>query len=204
MESIDDKIVARLSKCGRGCIVFSSTFAILGESKSVLKALERLTQAGTLIRLARGIYCYPRIDKKLGLDVIYPSYEEIAQSIAKRDKARIVPAGAYAMNVLGLSTQVPMNLVFLTDGSPRKVQLFNDHKISFRHTAPKNLAFQHKTAQLITAALREIGKANVSEADILQVKKVLTSVREVQIAADYQLMPAWIRELIKGLYEQIL
>ena len=118
MESIDDKIIKHVSRLGRGSIVFPSSFVSFGESKSVLKALERLATKGALIRVARGIYCYPKEDKILGLGVVYPSYDEIAQSIAKRDKARIAPAGAYAMNVLGLTTQVPMNLVFLTDGSP--------------------------------------------------------------------------------------
>lgn len=87
----------------------------------MLKALERLVAKGILIRLARGVYCYPKEDKVLGLGVVYPSYEEIAQSIAQRDKARIAPTGVYAMNILGFTTQVPMNLVFLTDGSPRSI-----------------------------------------------------------------------------------
>lgn len=153
MEGIDDKIIKYVSRLGRGSIVFPSSFVSLGENKSVLKALERLATKGTLIRVARGIYCYPKEDKVLGLGVVYPSYDEIAQSIAKRDKARIAPAGAYAMNVLGLTTQVPMNLVFLTDGSPRSIALFNGHKIVYKHTVPKKLSFQHQIAQLITAAL---------------------------------------------------
>ena len=75
MESIDDKIVKSVSKRGRGAIVFPANFVSLGESTSVLKALERLASKGTLIRLARGIYCYPKEDKVLGRGGVYPSYE---------------------------------------------------------------------------------------------------------------------------------
>lgn len=201
MESIDDKIVKSVSKRGRGTIVFPANFVSLGESTSVLKALERLASKGTLIRLARGIYCYPKEDKVLGLGVIYPSYEEIAQSIAQRDKARIAPAGAYAMNVLGFTTQVPMNLVFLTDGSPRSVQLFNGHRITFKQTVPKKLSFQNKIAQLITVALQEIGQDHITDAHKQHLKKILSPLREEQISGDYPLMPAWIRTLVKGSYE---
>ena len=72
MESIDDKIVKSVSKRGRGTIVFPANFVSLAENTSVLKALERLASKGTLIRLARGIYCYPKEDKVLGLGVILP------------------------------------------------------------------------------------------------------------------------------------
>lgn len=102
-------------------MIFSSNdFTNFGEPKSVLKALERMANSGVIIRVTRGIYCYPKIDKVLGVGVIYPAFEEIAQYIAKRVKARIVPTGSYALNVLGLSTQVPANIVYLTDGSPLK------------------------------------------------------------------------------------
>lgn len=204
MESIDNKIIRVVSKCGRGTIIFPSSFVSLGESKSILKALERLAEKGRLIRLARGIYCYPKEDKALGLGVIYPSYEEIAQSIAKRDKTKIAPAGAYAMNILGLTTQVPMNIVFLTDGSPRNISLFNGRKISFKHTVPKKLAFQNRIAQLITAAFQEIGQSNITEAHKQQLRNVLSPIREEQISLDYVLMPVWIRTLVKKQYEQVL
>lgn len=203
MDSIDDKIIRSVSKCGRGAIVFPTNFIRFGENRSVLKALERLVAKGILIRLARGIYCYPKEDKVLGLGVVYPSYEEIAQSIAQRDKARIAPTGAYAMNILGFTTQVPMNLVFLTDGSPRSIQLFNGHKITFRHTAPKKLAFQNKMAQLITASLQEIGKEHITADHKEQLRKILSPIREEQISADYPLMPAWIRTIVKASYEQV-
>ena len=142
MQSIDDKVLSKVRKCGRGTIFSSADFTNLGEPKSVLKALERMANAETIIRVARGIYCYPKIEKTLGLGAIYPTFEEIAQYIAKRDKARIVPTGNYALNVLGLSTQVPANVVFLTDGSPRSITLKSGRGIKFVKTAPKHLAFR--------------------------------------------------------------
>lgn len=201
-ENIGKKIVNNIKKCGRGTIFFPSTFMSYGDIKSVSKSLERLTNDAVIIRLANGIYLYPKIDKKLGLGVLYPSIEDIAIQIAKRDHARIAPTGAYALNLLGLSTQVPMNVVFLTDGSPRKIRLGNDKTITFKHTVPKNLAFVNMTAQLATFALKEIGQSNVNEEHLETLKHVFSAINEKSIEADYKLMPAWIRKIIKDFYSE--
>ena len=87
MQSIDDKILSNVKKRGRGTIFFAQDMAQYGQRQSVLKALERMAAAGTIIRLARGIYCYPKIDKELGLGILYPSLDDIAQAVAKRDRA---------------------------------------------------------------------------------------------------------------------
>lgn len=201
-ENIGKKIVNNIKKCGRGTIFFPSSFISYGDIKAVFKSLERLTNDAVIIRLANGIYLYPKIDKKLGLGVLYPSIEDIAIQIAKRDRARIAPTGAYALNLLGLSTQVPMNVVFLTDGSPRKIRLGDDKTITFKHTVPKNLAFVNKTAQLATFALKEIGQSSINEEHLKTLKHVFFAINEKSIEADYKLMPAWIRKIIKDFYSE--
>ena len=201
MQSIDDKILNKVRKCGRGTILSSTDFTNIGEPKSVLKALERMANNETIIRVARGIYCYPKIEKTLGLGAIYPTFEEIAQYIAKRDKARIVPTGNYALNVLGLSTQVPANVVFLTDGSPRSITLKSGRGIKFVKTAPKNLAFKNRLAMLLTFALKEIGEGNVTKEQKLHIAKLLKNEEKETIEKDYSIMPNWIQLLISKLYE---
>ena len=201
-ENIGKRIINNIKKGGRGSIFFPNSFVSYGDIKSVSKALERLTNDAVIIRLANGIYLYPKIDKELGLGVLYPSVEEVALQVAKRDKAHIAPTGAYAMNLLGLSTQVPMNVVFLTDGSPRKIRLGNNRIITFKHTVPKNLTFVNKTAQLATFALKEIGKSSVNEEHQKALKQAFSTINEKSIEADYKLMPAWIRKIIKDFYSE--
>jgi hypothetical protein len=150
---------------------------------------------------ATRFYSYPKIDKELGLGVLLPTYEEIAQAIAKRDKARIVPAGAYAMNRLGLSTQVPMNVVYLTDGTPRKVLINGNRGILFKHVSPRNLAFQNQLALLINSALKEIGQENITEEDKSRIKALVLKEPKDSILQDLKLMPDWIASIIRGAYE---
>ena len=196
MESIDDKIYNKIRKCGRGLIFSSSDFTKLGEPKSILKALERMANSEKIIRVSRGIYCYPKIDKVLGLGIIYPAFEEVAAYIAKRDKARIVPTGSYALNVLGLTTQVPANVVYLTDGTPRKITLKSGRGIKFVKTAPKNLAFKNKLAMLLTFALKEIGEGNITTEQKSHIANLLRNENKSSIKNDYALMPNWVQRLI--------
>ena len=203
LESIDDKILTAIKKRGRGSVFSTEEYAHYGDPDAVQKALSRMARKGVLLHVCHGIYCYPQIDKGLGQGVLYPSYEDIAKVIAKRDKVRIIPAGALAQNMLGLSTQVPMNVVYLTDGSNRKVNIKNGRGILFRHVSPKKLSFNDKLAMLITTALRDMGEKNVTEEHRIQLKKVLEQHPEPFSTHDMKLMPLWIRNLITEIYEQL-
>ena len=202
MHSIDDKILTSVKKCGKGKVIFIADFALYGEANSVQKALERLVKSQTLLRLARGIYYYPKKDKKLGLGVLYPSWEDVAYAIAKRDKARIAPTGIYALNRLGLSTQVPMNFVFLTDGTPRRINTGKGKVILFKHTAPKNLAFRNEIVMLIVFALKEIGKDKAAQSQLDRIQQILQQVPKELVLQDVKLMPSWVKSLIMKLYEK--
>jgi len=184
----------------RGKIYFADDFNSFGTSEAIKKALLRFEKSGMLIRLAHGIYLYPSIDKKLGLGILFPSVETIAKEVARRDKARIVPTGLYALNVLGLSTQVPTNIVFHTDGAPRKIKVY-DQSITFKHVVPKNLAYRSELLMLAVSALKEIGEHSVSEKDMNIVKKVLSRETEENILQDINLAPVWIRKKIQQFYE---
>ncbi|MBR0298703.1 MAG: hypothetical protein IJQ93_00110 [Bacteroidales bacterium] len=198
MQSIDDKILTNVKKRGRGTIFFAQDMLQYGQRLSVLKALERMAAAGTILRVARGIYCYPKIDKQLGLGALYPSLDEIAQAVAKRDKARIAPTGAYALNILGLSTQVQMNVVYLTDGTARRLTIGNGKGILFKHTAPKNLAFRSRTAMYITFALKELGQEGVTQAHIDRIRELVKAEKKENILADAALIPSWIMKILRN------
>ncbi len=199
-EPIEKKILMSIQKRGRGNLLFASDFVRYGEQKSVNKALERMMKDGTILRISHGIYYYPKIDKVLGLGILYPTLEDIAVGIAKHNKARIVPTGLYALNRLGFSTQIPMNVVYLTDGFNRKITLYNNSSIQFKRTAPKNLAFHSQLAMLLTFAYKSLGKENITPEILNHTKELLAKEKSQVIEQDYPLMPAWVSSLIKSLY----
>lgn len=174
---------------------------LYGSLPSVNKALSELTKSGLIVRLATGIYYKPEIDNVFGLGIIYPGLEEIAAAIAERDGARIVPTGAYAQNRLGLSTQIPMNAVYLTDGPARRVQIYNGKGILFKRVSPKHFQFKNKTALMITLALKDLGEGNLDVEQEKRLKEIITREPLSSFMPDFPLMPEWIRSVFKKMYD---
>lgn len=199
-ETVEDKILAKSKKCGRGSVFFVSDFISYGNRNAVNKALERLAEKGLMLRVARGIYCYPKIEKIYGLGPIPPSLEDIAEAMAKRDGAKIVPTGLYAQYQLGLTQQIPMNVVYLTNGISRTINVGEGKSIKFRHSSPRYFAIRSQLALLLTTALKDWKVENLTEEQISIIKTKLNESPRLQIA-DLKLMTSKIRELIISLYE---
>jgi hypothetical protein len=194
VESTEDKILVKISKAGRGSLFFIDDFVSFGPTKTVGKILERLVEKGQISRIARGIYSRLKQDAMLG--ALRPSTEEIAKAIAKRDRARIIPTGSYALNALGLSTQVPLNVVYLTDGVARKIQI-GKRKITFKKTTPKNLAILGEISGLVIQALKEIGNGKVTPDEEKKIIKLLKNEKRYSLEHDIRLAPEWIRKIMK-------
>lgn len=204
MDSTYQQIERKLSETQPGTVVFPELFVDCGPSGAIRSALLRLCRNDKLIRVAQGMYVIPQYDDSgLGLGPLLPGPDELAKAMAKRDKARIVPTGVYAQNVLGLSTQVPMNMVFLTDGSARKVVLRNGRGITFKHVAPKNLAFENELMMLVTFALKDIGQDGVEDWQKLKVQELLRNEPKDVAFRDLPMMPEWIRKIVKEAYDQV-
>ena len=197
MQSTHNKIKSVILESRKGKIIFSANFSKYGTDVAIRHAFSRLCKEGLLIRLSAGIYLYPEIDKEIG--VIYPSIEKIAKAIAKQEKARIIPTGVYALNALGLSTQIPMRVVFLTDGTPRMINIEGEASIKFKKIAPKYLSFKSKLMSLIVFALREIGENKAPNEQLETIKNLLKNEKKEIITSDLNLAPAWVKNTISKL-----
>jgi hypothetical protein len=194
MLSIEDKIINKVKKYKRGTLFFIEDFISFGNAKSVGKALERLVHDNRLNRISRGIYA--RLVKDPTLGILQPTTEEIAEAIRRRDKARIIPSGNLALNALGLSSQIPLNIVYLTDGSNRTINI-GKRKIIFKKTSPKNLATIGKISTLAIQALREIGNEKVTDEEIEKILAHLKNEDPYRLSHDIKLAPEWIREIMR-------
>ena len=199
MQSVHQQILKTILSFKQGRIFFPEQFDYIGNNDSVRQALSRICKDGTIIRISKGIYLYPVIDSELG--VLYPSVDTVAKAIAQRDKARIIPTGTYALNRLGLSTQIPMNVIYLTDGISRKIKIGNQ-LITFKQTAPKNFTFKGEITPLVVSALKEIGKEAVTNKDIEQIQKMLRFEKKETISSDAYIAPRWVTNIILPLISE--
>lgn len=200
LKSTEIQILNKIKKAKRGSLFFVENFVKIANAKTANKALERLVKSGELERLALGIYYRPAYSDLIGK--LTPSIENVAIAIAKRDKARIVPTGAYALNRLGLSTQVPMNYVYLTDGSARRIKI-GKRSILFKKASPKNVATVGEISGLAIQALKEIGKEKVLDKEIKHIQELLKKERPTRLEHDIRLAPAWIREIMLPVLKQL-
>lgn len=181
-----------------GTIIIPDDFTTCGTPDAVRSGLSRLCRNGKLHRFAKGIYYVPLYDKWDGI-LREPSLDAIAQKIAQRDNARIIPTGAYALNKLGLSTQVPANIVYITDGSARQINFGEGKSITFRHSNDLgNFAYHSKLMQLAVIAMREIGEKMITEAQVAKIKNmVIEYVSEQDFKHDIVLAPTWVKTILQ-------
>jgi len=199
LKSIEDYILTAIKSKPRGTLLFPDDYKKMASSEGVRQALKRLAEKNEIKRIAQGIYVRPKQNEFIG--EIIPTAEEVAVGIAKRDKIRIIPTGVFALNALGLSTQIPMKLVYLTDGSPREIQI-GKRSIKFKKTTPKALSVKGTKSALVVQVLREIGKDKVREDELQKIHDVLKSEDVRNLKHDIQLVPDWIRKIMeKALYE---
>lgn len=181
-----------------GTIFIPDDFTTCGTPDAVRSGLSRLCRNGNLCRFAKGIYYIPIHDKWDGT-LREPSLDAIALKIAQRDNARVIPTGAYALNKLGLSTQVPTNIIYITDGSARQMKFGDGKSITFRHSNDLgNFAYQSQLMRLSVLAMREIGEKTITENQKETIKKMITEhVSEQDFNHDIVLAPTWIKTILQ-------
>ena len=197
-KSIDSRVLAAIRGRGRGSVFVPADFLRIASRQAVDVTLHRLARKGTIRRLARGVYDFPKEHPVLGL--LQPSADEVAQALAGRDHTRLQPAGAYAANALGLSEQVPAKAVFLTDGPSRTVKI-GPTTIQLRRTTARNMAAAGRLSGLLIQALRELGKDHVTLERRKQLKRTLPADERRELLKDLRLAPAWMHPIFRELAE---
>ena len=193
---LSKEIRNRIMQQGESMLYVVSDFADLNNDALVTRVLSRLEKENVLIRLSQGIYLYPSRNR---YGIHKPSIDVIAKAIAEKDKARIIPSGLTALNILGLSTQVPMNAVYLTNGTPRTITVGN-RKVVFKKGVPRNFAYQSELFSLAVSAMKEIGEENVDDDVIIKIKEMLAKEQNKEILKqDFLIAPQWIRKKINGI-----
>jgi hypothetical protein len=195
-KSTSHSIVRRIRGHGRGWIFTTSEFLDLGAEGALKKTLSRLSKDGTIRRLTRGVYDYPRIHRKLG--ILSPNPDDVAAALAASTGSLLQISGGRAANLFGLTTQVPAQLVYLTDGPPRRVRI-EGQTIQLRRARPSKFPGTGTSAGLAIQAMRAVGPKVNRELLLRQLSRRLTASDKSQLVKLRKHAPRWAQEIIRQL-----
>ncbi|MEN9489784.1 MAG: hypothetical protein RJA63_233 [Pseudomonadota bacterium] len=195
MQTIEQKILSRVYGRGRGWAFTKTDFVAGFGEANIHQALSTLARASTIRRVCHGVYDYPRYSALLG-QALSPDVDQVAQALARKFNWRIQPSGDAALNLLGLSTQVPARWEYLSDGPGREYALGNTTLV-FRKSALKDAGFKLRESGLLVQALKALGRERVDAAVITRLRAWLPASRSAAVLADTRAATGWVYQFIK-------
>ena len=190
-----EQILSRIESMAKGEVFIISDFSDLADEATVRKALSRLEEDGKIRRIMRGVYENPKFNDFLG-EYVKPHPDKIAKALARNYGWTIVPCGDTALNMLGLSTQVPAVWLYVSDGNYREYTCGN-FVIQFKRTTNKEISkISFKTA-LVIQAIKALGKDKITGDVIEKIRSLTTDKEKEQMFVEAKYATAWIYDVIK-------
>lgn len=157
--------------------------------------MSRLEQSQQIRRVLRGVYDYPKFSKKLNKP-LSPDIQQVAFALARKFNWRISPTGDTALNILGLSTQVPGRYVYLCNGTNRSYEI-GQLTLEFKKASLKEIGFKYRESDLLVQAIKGLGKERLSDDVIEQLRAQFDAKQGERILKDTKLTTTWIYDVIK-------
>jgi len=200
MQAIDNKVISRIYGRGRGWAFTKIDFVAEFGEPNIHKALSNLQKAGKIRRVCRGVYDYPAYSELLQQS-LSPDLDQVAHALARKFNWRILPSGDAALNLLGLSTQIPGKWVYLSDGPNREYEIAQQ-TLQFKKTALKDTGFKHRLSGLIVQALKALGKEHVDQKAIETLRQQLDKKKCERILKDTRTVTTWVHKNIKKICQE--
>ena len=195
MQSIENRVLSRIYGRGRGWAFFQKDFSDLGSRTSIDNALTRLQKKGSIRRVMRGLYDYPRFSDLLS-GPLSPDMDQVARALARKFRWRIQPSGPSALNLIGLSTQVPGRVTYLSDG-PNKTYNLGKTTLAFENTALKESGFKLPESALVVQSLKSLGQNRITDEVIIKIRKWLKPELRKKVLNDTRSASDWVYQAIK-------
>lgn len=196
-----EKVFYFISGHGRGWAFSSNDLAHKFTRQEIDNTLSDLTKKGKIRRVARGIYDYPKYSDFLQKE-LSPDIEQIARAYARKFNWNIEVSGDTALNVLGLSTQVVGNYIYLSNGANKSYALGDGRTIEFKKSALKNIGFKYKESSLLVQALKTLGKEHITDEVIEKIAEQIDEKMYDKILKDTKTATSWIYETIKQICQK--
>ena len=191
------RIRERVSSAEAGAVFATSDFADIAGTTTIRQSLNRLVQEGTLRRILNGVFEKPKYSKLLG-EVVAADPDKVAKALARSYHWTIAPCGNTALNLLGLSTQVPVVWSYISDG-PYKTYEWNSTKLEFKHRTNKEITGLSYMTALVIQALKTLGAANVTPEIMETLSAKLSAADKAAMLKEAAESTDWVYDTIKQL-----
>ena len=178
-----------------GTVFVPIDFVLITDKKTASVSLSRLEKEKIVLKIMRGIYYKAEYNDFLD-EYVAPEADAVAHALSRNYGWTIVPCGDTALDLLGLSTQIPAAWVYVSDG-PYKEYTYNQTTIKFKRTTNKEISkLSYKTA-LVVQALKALGNDNINDSVIIKLKNTLTEEEKKMMLIEAKAVTSWIFEYIK-------
>ena len=201
MLTVGSKVISRIYGKGRGWVFSPKDFSDLGTRSSIDVTLHRLLARGTIRRILRGLYDYPKISTLLD-EPMGPDPDQVARALARKHGWRIQPSENTALNLLGLSSQVPARAVYLSDG-PGKTFEIGSRQLIFKKRTLKESGFKHRESELVVQALKSLGRERIDTEVRHTLAGALPAAAWKKMIRDTRTAPAWVHDVIRTISEEV-
>jgi hypothetical protein len=198
-DNIMTRLKAKIKRAPKSTIFLFSDFAPLGNPNTVRVNVKNLVDHDELQSIMPGIYMKPNYDEILQMN-IPPSPESIARAYARKHNWRIAPTGNFAVNLMGLDTQVPNALEFVSSGPTKKLTLPDGRLVSFRHISNRDSLMSELSATVVEV-LKFIGKNNISTEQLETIRRHLTDAEYRKLVRESKYSRKWVVEEIRKMGE---
>jgi len=193
--STSRRVTRKIYGMGRGWAFSVIDFSTFGSRSAIDVTLHRLLKKRTIRRVIRGIYDYPRQSKMLGGE-LSPDIDQVAQALARKFGWRIQPSGPVALNLLGLSTQVPSQMIYLSDGPSRSYGI-GRQTLAFKQSPLKESNFKLRESALIVQALKSLGPERIPPDVVSRIRRQLDPEKRSLVLKDARTATGWVYEAIR-------
>ena len=190
----------RIASYGHGSIFMPSDFKDIANRETVKKSLQRLHSEKLIRRIIRGVYDYPEYNDFLG-EYVAPSPNEVAEAIARNYGWTIIPFGDTALNLLGLSSQVPAVWTYVCDGGYKEYEL-DRFILKFKSTTNKEVTRLSPKTALIIQAIKALGKENIDENTIKSISKKMSDSEKKKMILEGKYSTSWVYEVLKKISQE--
>lgn len=199
MSSYTEKISDKINDFASHKVFFANDFLDIASYETARKILNRMVKEGKIKRVSDGFYYNPRYSELIG-EYEAVSIHELALAIARKYNWNIAPCSSTALNLIGLSTQVPTHYKYISSGRYKKYTI-GDTVLEFKKVNPGEIANMSLKTATVIQAIKSLGKENITNEVIQKIRENLSEKERTDLMNESKSVPAWIYEVIREISE---